>query len=71
MPTNSCGTSWMRRQKVLCLASEPDVIHQIFGGALRRQVKCIECRRESNKFDSILNLSLDVANVGSVVEAIT
>ncbi|RUO96716.1 hypothetical protein BC936DRAFT_141569, partial [Jimgerdemannia flammicorona] len=50
---------------------EPDVIHQIFGGALRSQVKCIECRRESNKFDSILDLSLDVANVGSIGEALT
>ncbi|RUS30617.1 hypothetical protein BC938DRAFT_479160, partial [Jimgerdemannia flammicorona] len=52
-------------------AKKPDVIHQIFGGALRSQVKCIECRRESNKFDSILDLSLDVANVGSIGEALT
>ncbi|RUS28674.1 hypothetical protein BC938DRAFT_481581, partial [Jimgerdemannia flammicorona] len=50
---------------------ELDVIHQIVGGTLRSQVKCIECRRESIKFDIILDVSLDVANVGSVVEALT
>jgi uncharacterized UBP type Zn finger protein len=39
---------------------ETSEIHSMFGGYLRSQVKCIKCGHESNKYDSFLDLSLEV-----------
>ncbi|GAA6039623.1 hypothetical protein JCM8097_002222 [Rhodosporidiobolus ruineniae] len=37
-------------------------IHQIFGGRLRSRVHCMSCEHNSDTFDSILDLSLDLGN---------
>src|SRR5438128_896067 len=48
---------------------ETTAIHQIFGGYLQSQVKCSRCRHESNTFDPMLDISLDIKNADSVERA--
>ncbi|KAK9765316.1 hypothetical protein K7432_006450 [Basidiobolus ranarum] len=49
---------------------ETTLIHQVFGGYLRNEIKCSTCDFESNTFDPILDLSLDVKNCKSVEKAL-
>ena len=35
-------------------------VHQIFGGYLRSQVKCLMCEHKSNTYDPMLDLALDI-----------
>ncbi|KAJ6539592.1 hypothetical protein B0H19DRAFT_1269897 [Mycena capillaripes] len=63
-----------------CLAGQPPKIdpvlaettwvHKIFGGRLRSRVKCSECGHNSDTFDSILDLSLDIYNMTGVKAAL-
>ncbi|KAJ3626913.1 hypothetical protein Zmor_004151 [Zophobas morio] len=39
---------------------ETSFIHQVFGGYLRSQIKCLCCGHDSNSFETILDLSLNV-----------
>jgi ubiquitin C-terminal hydrolase len=51
---------------------ETSVIHRIFGGYFRSQVKCMqpECGHCSNTYDAFLDLSLDVYRLPSVQDAL-
>ncbi|KAF7301885.1 Ubiquitin carboxyl-terminal hydrolase [Mycena indigotica] len=59
-----------------CLAGHPPKIdpklaettwvHKIFGGRLRSRVHCQDCGHNSDTFDSILDLSLDIHNLQGV-----
>ncbi|GAA5911324.1 hypothetical protein JCM8208_005218 [Rhodotorula glutinis] len=40
---------------------ETTFIHQLFGGRLRSRVHCLACEHNSDTFDSILDVSLDLA----------
>ncbi|KAL6606067.1 hypothetical protein ACP70R_041720 [Stipagrostis hirtigluma subsp. patula] len=51
-------------------AYEKSLVHKIFGGRLRSQVKCTRCSHCSNKFDPFLDLSLDIAKATSLVRAL-
>ncbi|KAJ7180346.1 Usp36 protein [Mycena crocata] len=63
-----------------CLAGQPPKldpvlaettwVHKIFGGRLRSRVKCSECDHNSDTFDSILDLSLDIHNMTGVKAAL-
>ncbi|KAJ7228424.1 Usp36 protein [Mycena pura] len=63
-----------------CLAGQPPKIdpklaettwvHKIFGGQLRSRVHCSECGYNSDTFDSILDLSLDIHNLNGVRAAL-
>ncbi|KAK7061944.1 ubiquitin carboxyl-terminal hydrolase [Favolaschia claudopus] len=63
-----------------CLAGQPTKIdhslaettwvHKIFGGRLRSRVSCRECGHNSDTFDSILDLSLDIHNMTGVKAAL-
>lgn len=39
---------------------ETSVVHKIWGGYLRSQIKCCKCEYESNTYDSILDISLEI-----------
>ncbi|GAA5918087.1 hypothetical protein JCM1841_005245 [Sporobolomyces salmonicolor] len=41
---------------------EQTFVHQIFGGKLRSRVHCTVCEHNSDTFDAILDLSLDLSN---------
>ncbi|KAJ7490338.1 cysteine proteinase [Mycena galericulata] len=56
--------------KIDPLLAETTWVHKIFGGRLRSRVQCGECRYNSDTFDSILDLSLDIHNIGSVKTAL-
>jgi len=45
---------------------ETSLIHRLFGGYLRSQVKCTQCLYESNTYDSFLDLSLEILRCDSI-----
>uniref|UniRef100_A0A0E0K697 USP domain-containing protein n=1 Tax=Oryza punctata TaxID=4537 RepID=A0A0E0K697_ORYPU len=51
-------------------AYEKSLVHRIFGGLLRSQVRCTTCSHSSNKFDPFLDLSLEIANAATLVKAL-
>ncbi|XP_024318308.1 ubiquitin carboxyl-terminal hydrolase 23 isoform X2 [Brachypodium distachyon] len=51
-------------------AYEKSLVHRIFGGRLRSQVKCVSCSHCSSKFDPFLDLSLEIANAATLVKAL-
>ncbi|ORY06429.1 cysteine proteinase [Basidiobolus meristosporus CBS 931.73] len=48
---------------------ETTLIHKIFGGYLQSQVKCLSCGYESNTFDPMLDVSLEIRNCPSIEKA--
>ncbi|KAL0316470.1 UNVERIFIED_CONTAM: Ubiquitin carboxyl-terminal hydrolase 23 [Sesamum radiatum] len=51
-------------------AYEKSLVHKIFGGRLRSQVKCMQCSFCSNKFDPFLDLSLEIVKADSLRKAL-
>ncbi|XP_057767166.1 ubiquitin carboxyl-terminal hydrolase 23-like [Salvia miltiorrhiza] len=51
-------------------AYEKSLVHKIFGGRLRSQVKCMQCSYCSNKFDPFLDLSLEIQKADSLYKAL-
>uniref|UniRef100_A0A0D9VM48 USP domain-containing protein n=1 Tax=Leersia perrieri TaxID=77586 RepID=A0A0D9VM48_9ORYZ len=51
-------------------AYEKSLVHRIFGGRLRSQVRCTTCSHCSNKFDPFLDLSLEIVNATTLVKAL-
>lgn len=51
-------------------AYEKSLVHKIFGGRLRSQVKCMQCSFCSNKFDPFLDLSLEINKAESLHKAL-
>eukprot|EP00268_Persea_americana_P043304 TRINITY_DN434_c0_g1_i1.p1 TRINITY_DN434_c0_g1~~TRINITY_DN434_c0_g1_i1.p1 ORF type:complete len:872 (+),score=171.46 TRINITY_DN434_c0_g1_i1:153-2768(+) len=51
-------------------AYEKSLVHNIFGGRLRSQVKCMQCSYCSNKFDPFLDLSLEIVRADSLRRAL-
>ncbi|KAF7352580.1 Ubiquitin carboxyl-terminal hydrolase [Mycena venus] len=56
--------------KIDPLLAETTWVHKIFGGRLRSRVSCSECGYNSDTFDSILDLSLDIHNMTGVRAAL-
>ncbi|KAK6944358.1 Peptidase C19, ubiquitin carboxyl-terminal hydrolase [Dillenia turbinata] len=52
------------------VAYEKSLVHKIFGGRLRSQVKCMQCSYCSNKFDPFLDLSLEIVKADSLHKAL-
>ncbi|KAK1291501.1 Ubiquitin carboxyl-terminal hydrolase 23 [Acorus calamus] len=51
-------------------AYEKSLVHKIFGGRLRSQVKCLQCSYCSDTFDPFLDLSLEISKTDSVLKAL-
>ncbi|KAJ2347482.1 hypothetical protein GGH91_001798 [Coemansia sp. RSA 2671] len=49
---------------------ETTLAHQIFGGYLQSQVKCSRCSHESNTFEPLLDLSLDIQAGSTIAKAL-
>jgi ubiquitin carboxyl-terminal hydrolase 36/42 len=58
------------RRKVDPKVAETTWVHKIFGGKLRSRVTCSECRHNSDTFDSILDLSVDIHGVDTLRDAL-
>ncbi|KAL8223461.1 hypothetical protein R6Q57_018936 [Mikania cordata] len=50
-------------------AYDKSLVHKIFGGRLRSQVKCMHCNFCSNKFDPFLDLSLEILRADTLHKA--
>ncbi|KAM0020573.1 putative ubiquitinyl hydrolase 1 [Helianthus debilis subsp. tardiflorus] len=50
-------------------AYDRSLVHKIFGGRLRSQVKCMQCNYCSNKFDPFLDLSLEILRADTIYKA--
>nr|XP_043623253.1 ubiquitin carboxyl-terminal hydrolase 23 [Erigeron canadensis] len=50
-------------------AYDKSLVHKIFGGKLRSQVKCMQCNYCSNKFDPFLDLSLEILKADNLYKA--
>jgi ubiquitin C-terminal hydrolase len=57
---NAQKSGWRDRLPVPRL-DETTFVHRIFGGYLRSQVRCTECRYSSNTYDPFLDLSLEIS----------
>ncbi|XP_062220580.1 uncharacterized protein LOC133919988 isoform X2 [Phragmites australis] len=51
-------------------AYEKSLVHRIFGGCLRSQVRCTRCSHCSNKFDPFLDISLEIGNAATLMKAL-
>ncbi|KAK4338546.1 hypothetical protein RND71_043033 [Anisodus tanguticus] len=51
-------------------AYEKSLVHKIFGGRLRSQVQCMQCKFCSDKFDPFLDLSLEIHKADSLHKAL-
>lgn len=50
--------------------AETTWVHKIFGGRLRSRVKCLSCDYNSDTFDNILDLSIDIYGVNNIRDAL-
>ena len=50
--------------------AETTWVHEIFGGRLRSRVTCYDCGHNSDTFDRILDLSLDIFRSDSLKDAL-
>ncbi|KAN0126717.1 hypothetical protein V8E52_000357 [Russula decolorans] len=50
--------------------AETTWVHKIFGGKLRSRVTCNECHHNSDTFDSILDLSVDIHGIDTLRDAL-
>ena len=50
--------------------AETTWVHKLFGGRLRSRVHCLSCGYNSDTFDSILDLSVDIYGVSSLADAL-
>lgn len=50
--------------------AETTWVHQIFGGRLRSRVTCRTCGYNSDTFDRVLDLSVDIGGVDSLRDAL-
>lgn len=50
--------------------AETTWVHKIFGGRLRSRVTCLECDYNSDTFDNVLDLSVDIYGAQSLKEAL-
>ena len=50
--------------------AETTWVDKIFGGRLRSRVTCLSCHYNSDTFDSMLDLSVDICNVSNLRDAL-
>lgn len=50
--------------------TQKSLIHKVFGGQLRSQVKCTQCSYCSNTYDPFLDLSLEIVRAESLLKAL-
>ncbi|XP_065659678.1 ubiquitin carboxyl-terminal hydrolase 42 isoform X5 [Hydra vulgaris] len=51
-------------------SKETSVANAIFGGLYRSQVKCLKCNFDSNTFETMMDINLDVKDCSTVIQAL-
>lgn len=59
-----------RHSKLDPKVTEQTWVYKIFGGLLRSRVSCLSCGHNSDTFDRMLDLSVDIAGVASLRDAL-
>lgn len=57
------------RPKLDKVSKETTVANAIFGGYYRSQVKCLQCHHESNTYDPMMDINLDIKDCSSILNA--
>lgn len=52
------------------MSKQTTMVHQVFGGYYRSQVRCLKCKNNSNTFDPLMDIMLDIKHVPSVEKAL-
>lgn len=60
----------LRFSKVEPKVEESTMLHGVFGGRLRSQVRCLSCKAESNTFQALLDLSVDIQHSHTLERAL-
>ncbi|XP_068717808.1 ubiquitin carboxyl-terminal hydrolase 36-like [Montipora capricornis] len=66
----SCLAAEGYTDKLDRMSKQTTMVHQVFGGYYRSQVQCLKCRNNSNTFDPLMDIMLDVKHVPSVEKAL-
>ncbi|CAM6021515.1 unnamed protein product, partial [Sphagnum balticum] len=49
-------------------SQQTTLIHHIFGGHLQSQVKCMQCQHESNRYESMMDLAVEIHGIVESLE---
>lgn len=66
----ACIVQLSQKAKVSSPLRETTFIHRMFGGRLRSRVTCLSCQHNSDTFETMLDLSLDIRKSGNLREAL-
>lgn len=64
------GANKHRHRKLDPKLAEQTWVYKVFGGLLRSRVSCLSCGYDSDTFDRMLDLSVDIAGVASLRDAL-
>ncbi|KAL5474041.1 hypothetical protein EMCRGX_G028614 [Ephydatia muelleri] len=66
----SCLKMHVSPEKLDAFSKATTVIHQIFGGFHRSRVVCLECKKVSDTYDPLLDISLDINFSSTLTKAL-
>ncbi|KAL9955427.1 hypothetical protein ACROYT_G036754 [Oculina patagonica] len=66
----SCLAADGYTEKLDRMSKQTTMVHQVFGGYYRSQVRCLKCKNNSNTFDPLMDIMLDIKHVPSVEKAL-
>jgi len=58
------------RPKLDKFSKETTIANAVFGGYYRSQVKCLHCQHESNTFDPMMDMNLDIKDCSNIIQAL-
>lgn len=66
----SCLAADGYTEKLDRMSKHTTMVHQVFGGYYRSQVQCLKCKNNSNTFDPLMDILLDIKHVPTVERAL-
>ncbi|KAM7447912.1 Ubiquitin carboxyl-terminal hydrolase 42 [Porites harrisoni] len=66
----SCLAADGYTEKLDRMSKQTTMVHQVFGGYYRSQVRCLKCKNNSNTFDPLMDIMLDIKHLPSVEKAL-
>ncbi|ERE87753.1 ubiquitin carboxyl-terminal hydrolase 17-like protein E [Cricetulus griseus] len=68
---NAMHTSCLPGSKLLgCTSEQSSLIHEIFGGSWKSQIKCLHCNETTDLLEPFLDITLDIQTAQSVNQAL-
>jgi len=66
----SCLAADGYTEKLDRMSKHTTMVHQVFGGYYRSQVRCLKCKNNSNTFDPLMDIMLDIKHAPTVERAL-